>query len=146
MRVNPSDYLGPTGYLYDPKEHVWVAEGGAQVRIGLDRLNVEGFGDIVYIRVAPPGTVVAAGAEIASVEAAKMVGPLRSPVSGRICAVNERAVADPRLIQDDPYGAGWLVEIEPTDWPSDRRRLLGPEAAPAWMDREIERFRSAGWI
>lgn len=144
--MGASEYLGPTGYFYDPDDHVWVAGGGTHVRIGLDRLNVEGLGDIVYLRLAAPGTAVAAGAEVGSIEAGKMVGPLRSPVSGRICAVNESILSDPRLIQHDPYGAGWLVEIEPADWAGEQCRLLGTEAARGWMDREIERYRGAGWI
>jgi glycine cleavage system H protein len=97
-------------------EHEWVSTPDADgiVRIGITSYAQEALGDIVYVSVPAVGTDVAAGQPLGEVESTKSVSDVYAPVSGTVVARNERLDAQPELLNSDPYGAGWLVEIEPT--------------------------------
>jgi glycine cleavage system H protein len=125
---------------YDPDTNLWVAAGGS---IGYDPLGAETTGDIVAISFAPVGTHVARGETLATVEAAKFVGPLSAPVAGTIAAVNDEVLAAPGRINADPLGV-WLVELSGIE-PADLDRLVsGADAITAWFEAAVERFRSEG--
>lgn len=133
---------------YDPETHVWLMPTPAgRVRIGLDSLNVETTGTLAGIGFAEAGTVLRRGESYGSLEAAKFVGPLTSPVSGTVTASNDAVVADPGLVTTDPYGAGWLVELEPADLELELSLLLHSEAdVRAWYAETIADYRSRGLI
>ena len=96
-------------------EHEWVATGGASVRVGITDFAQDALGDIVYVDLPEPGTEVQAGQAFGEVESTKSVSEIYAPVSGTITARNDDLADAPELINTDPYGAGWLVEIEPSD-------------------------------
>jgi glycine cleavage system H protein len=97
-------------------EHEWVAKSsGAAVRVGITHFAQDALGDIVYVQLPEPGTVVAAGDSLGEVESTKSVSEIYAPVSGRIVARNEQLTDAPELLNTEPYGAGWLVEIEPSE-------------------------------
>jgi glycine cleavage system H protein len=95
-------------------EHEWIAvPPGAgvpagEVRIGLSSVAVEALGEIVFVELPEPGTALTAGEPCGEVESTKSVSDLFSPVTGRVAAVNPALADNPALINDDPFGAGWL--------------------------------------
>jgi len=130
---------------YDPGGHFWVSlVGPDRARLGLDALGVETSGTIAQLAFLPAGEVLKRGEPFGSLEAAKFVGPLNSPLSGRVAATNDAVAADPALVERDPYGAGWLVEIDLAD-PGERRDLIsGAEAVSAWFEAEVQDYRLKG--
>ncbi|MEK7327091.1 MAG: glycine cleavage system protein H [Chloroflexota bacterium] len=141
-------YSFPPELYYDRSTHVWArhAPSGATVTIGLDALGLESLGDMAYLSLQAVGFPAQRDESIGSLEAAKMVGDLIAPVSGVIAARNEAVLSDPGLINRDPYGAGWLLQITPSAWERDSAELVhGAELKP-WVEAEIERYRVQGWI
>ncbi len=97
-------------------EHEWLAttESGT-VRIGITQFAQDALGDIVYVDLPEPGTAVQAGESLGEVESTKSVSEIYAPVSGTIAARNEALGDQPELINTDPYGEGWMVEIAPAE-------------------------------
>jgi glycine cleavage system H protein len=112
----------PEELRYTP-EHEWVAPGTPTVRIGITDYAQDALGDIVYVALPDPGTAVEAGQAFGEVESTKSVSEIYAPVAGTVVTRNDRLADEPELINTDPYGAGWLVEIEPTE-PGAPARLL----------------------
>ena len=105
----------PEGLRYTA-EHEWVASGdGARVRVGLTHFAQDALGDIVYVQLPEAGSEVTAGEPLGEVESTKSVSEIYAPVSGTVAAVNPAVGDQPELMNTDPYGAGWLVEITPAD-------------------------------
>jgi glycine cleavage system H protein len=104
-------------------EHEWVAPGDGPVRVGITDFAQDALGDIVYVQLPEPGTDVAAGDAFGEVESTKSVSEIYAPLSGRVTARNEALADSPDLINTDPYGEGWLVELEPGD-PASLSQLL----------------------
>ena len=129
-------------------EGVWVqveasrlplGEGlGVRVRIGLSDYLQQRSGDVAFVEVQPEGTVLAFGDELAVIETIKADISLVSPVTGRVVEVNPAMETAPEVINQDPYGEGWLAVIEASAWESDRARLLAPHAYFLEMKREAE--------
>jgi glycine cleavage system H protein len=108
-------------------EHEWVDGAGDRVRVGITHFAQDSLGDIVYVQLPDEGTAVAAGASLGEVESTKSVSEIYAPISGTVVARNEALADTPELINTDPYGAGWLVEIQPDD-PDAAGRLLDAAA------------------
>jgi glycine cleavage system H protein len=104
-------------------EHEWVRAGGASARVGITDYAQDQLGDIVYVQLPEPGTSVEAGQSMGEVESTKSVSEIYAPVSGTVSARNDKLGDEPELINSDPYGAGWLVEIELRD-PETLEELL----------------------
>ncbi|GAA4449070.1 glycine cleavage system protein GcvH [Phytohabitans houttuyneae] len=97
-------------------EHEWVAGGGGgPVRVGITHFAQDALGDIVYVQLPDPGTAVTAGESFGEVESTKSVSEIYAPLTGTVVARNDKLGEEPEVINTDPYGAGWLVEIEPAD-------------------------------
>ena len=95
------------------KEHEWVQENSATViRMGITDYAQGALGDIVYVQLPKIGDVVVADKVCGEVESTKSVSEIFSPVSGTVVAINESLEAHPEVLNSDPYGAGWLAEIE----------------------------------
>ncbi|MEV6799424.1 glycine cleavage system protein GcvH [Micromonospora rifamycinica] len=109
-------------------EHEWVvgAEGGT-VRVGITHFAQDALGDIVFVQLPDSGAVVAAGESLGEIESTKSVSEIYAPVSGTVTARNEALGDSPEVINSDPYGAGWLVEIAPAD-PAAVDGLLSADA------------------
>ncbi|MCL5965672.1 MAG: glycine cleavage system protein GcvH [Deltaproteobacteria bacterium] len=105
------------------EDHLWVLEMGETARIGLSDYAQEQLGEIISISLAEVGRFSEQGSAIGEVESQKTVVELISPISGTVRAVNDSVVEDPSLINVDPYGKGWLVEIEIGD-PEEIERLM----------------------
>lgn len=109
-------------------EHEWVvgAEGG-NVRVGITQFAQDALGDIVFVQLPDSGAVVEAGESLGEIESTKSVSEIYAPVSGTVAARNEALADTPEVINSDPYGAGWLVEIVPAD-PAAVDGLLSADA------------------
>lgn len=96
------------------KEHEWVAEAAGEntVRVGITDYAQDALGDIVYIQLPKVGDSVTAGTVCGEVESTKSVSEIFAPVSGTIVAVNSDLDSAPEAINSDPYGAGWIAEIQ----------------------------------
>jgi glycine cleavage system H protein len=92
-------------------EHEWLTTGDPAT-IGITASAAEALGDIVYLELPEVGSQVTAGAVCGEVESTKSVSELFSPVTGTVVEVNDAAVADPALVNSDPYGQGWLLRVE----------------------------------
>jgi glycine cleavage system H protein len=90
-----------------------VAPGAGAVRVGITDFAQDALGDIVYVQLPEPGSAVQAGQSLGEVESTKSVSEIYAPLSGKVATRNERLGEEPELINTDPYGDGWLVEIEP---------------------------------
>jgi glycine cleavage system H protein len=98
-------------------EHEWVSEpaSGGGARVGITHFAQDSLGDIVFVQLPEPGTEVTAGEALGEVESTKSVSEIYAPITGRVVARNDDLENDPGVINTDPYGAGWLIEIEPAD-------------------------------
>src|SRR3954452_8730986 len=98
-------------------EHEWIrqSEGSTTVRIGITDFAQEALGDVVYVSLPAIGTAVSGGAAFGEVESTKSVSDIYAPLSGTISARNDALDGAPETINSDPYGEGWLVEIELID-------------------------------
>ena len=117
-------YPDDLGYTH---EHEWVRDADDHLVVGITAYAQEELGDVVYVELPVPGESFAAGDEFGTVESVKAVSPLYVPVSGEILEVNEDLEAQPELINDDPYAAGWMIRLAPSD-PSERDALLDSQA------------------
>ncbi len=123
--------------LYTPGG-VWAQADGNLVRIGLSDFMQQRSGDIAFADVQPEGTVLAAGGEAATIETIKVNIDLNSPVAGSIVRVNPLMETAPEMINQDPYGEGWVCEIETVNWAADQKNLLAPAAYFSQMKQEAE--------
>jgi glycine cleavage system H protein len=120
-----SDY--PEDLKYSA-EHEWVRGGNSTtVRIGITEYAAEQLGDIVFVTLPAVGETIAAGDACGELESTKSVSDVFAPVSGTISAVNPQLEASPEAINTDPYGDGWLFEVE-LDSEADLDELLDADA------------------
>ena len=94
-------------------EHEWVLElGEGRIRVGITDFAQDQLGDVVYVELPTVGAEVAKGAGLAEVESTKSVGDVYAPIAGTVVAVNEALNSSPELINSDPFGEGWIFELE----------------------------------
>ncbi len=106
------------------KEHEWVSKiSPAVCRIGITDYAQSALGDIVYVQLPEVGDLLTAGKVCGEIESTKSVSEIFSPVSGKVVAINGALSANPEVINSDPYGQGWLAEIEVSSVPSE---LMSP--------------------
>jgi glycine cleavage system H protein len=114
-------------------EHEWVRVGDDVVRIGITAFAQDALGDIVYVSLPEPGTEVTAGSSCGEVESTKSVSDIYAPLSGTVTARNTALDGSPELVNSDPYGEGWMFELQPTDG-SAADALLDADAYRASVD------------
>lgn len=95
-------------------EHEWVQVAGESLRLGITSYAQEALGDIVFVTLPAVGTEVTAGQSFGEVESTKSVSDVYAPLAGTITARNEALDAHPELVNSDPYGEGWMVELSPS--------------------------------
>lgn len=128
---------GETGVMGDDKafppdlkysrEHEWARVSGTTMRVGITAYAQEALGDIVYVSLPEVGSQVKAGESFGEVESTKSVSDVYSPASGEVVARNEVLETSPELVNSDPYGEGWLIEVAISD-PSALEDLLDAAA------------------
>ena len=97
------------------KDHEWVRVEGSRVRIGITDYAQDALGDVVFVQVPEAGAAVEAGATISEVESTKSVSEIYAPVTGSVAAVNADLADAPERLNEDPYGEGWICELEVSD-------------------------------
>jgi glycine cleavage system H protein len=102
-------------HLRYSNDHEWVSVEGSRARVGITDYAQDALGDVVYVQVPSVGATVAAGDAFGEVESTKSVSDVYAPVSGTVVAVNSTLADAPETLNSDPYGAGWLCEIEMSD-------------------------------
>ncbi len=103
--------------FYYSEDHEWINStpdnaAGSTVKVGITHVAAERLGEVVFAELPAVGDTVTAGETCGEVESTKSVSDLYSPVTGTVTAVNEDVVASPETINNDPYGEGWLFEVE----------------------------------
>lgn len=109
------------------KEHEWVRVDGSTGTIGITSFAADELGDIVFVEVPEVGADLKQFATFGVVESVKAVSDLFAPVSGKVTEVNERLSTEPELMNNDPFGDGWIARLELTD-PSQIEALLDADA------------------
>lgn len=117
------------------KEHEWVRAEGKKATIGISHFAQEALGDIVYLEIPKTGVNVQYGNEITEIESTKTTSPLYAPLGGKVVAVNEKLKEKPELINQDPYGEGWVVVIEMND-PKEVEKLMTAKEYDAFLQKE----------
>ena len=100
----------PAGLLYG-RSHEWIRVEGEAVVIGITHYAQDQLGEVVYVELPDVGTGVNTGDELGTLESVKAVSEFLTPVGGEVIEVNERLEDNPNLVNEDPYGEGWLVKI-----------------------------------
>lgn len=118
------------------KEHEWArAEEDGTVSVGITEHAQQALGDIVYVELPEVGTQVSAGDEFGSVESVKAVSELFSPIDGEIVQINARLEESPEVVNEDPYGQGWIIRVKPSD-AGALDELMDAAAYDAFVDEE----------
>jgi glycine cleavage system H protein len=130
-----SDAGYPDDLLYH-SEHDWArvegegSDGASEATLGITSYAQDALGEVVFFEAPSVGTHLVQGAPYAEVESVKAVSDVVAPLSGEIVAVNDALADNPQLINEDPYGEGWMVRIVPSD-PSEREALMDADAYSA---------------
>jgi glycine cleavage system H protein len=109
------------------KEHEWIKVDGEAVIIGITNYAQEQLGDVVYVELPEIGSQVTQSETCGTIESVKTVSDLYSPVSGEVLAINEELDDTPELINNEPYGSGWILKIKMQD-PAELEKLLSADA------------------
>ncbi len=104
----------PESYFYT-KSHEWISNEGASVVVGITDYAQTELGDVVYADLPKVGAKITKGSSMFTVESVKAVSDIYAPVDGEITAVNEELKNSPELINQDPFKAGWMVKVTPTE-------------------------------
>jgi glycine cleavage system H protein len=107
--------------------HEWIRVTDGTARVGITDFAQDELGDVVFVELPAEGDAVSQNTEFGVIESIKAVSDLYAPVSGTVAATNERLIDEPELVNEDPFGDGWMLELEDVD-EGDLEALLSPEA------------------
>lgn len=132
----------PEEYYFDLEHDVWIRFDGDVAVLGMTDVAQTRGGKLVSIAFKKPGKVIVRGKSAATIESAKWVGPFPMPFSGEIVETNEAGFKRDILIANkDPYGAGWLVKVRPSNLDAERAHLLTGAAAVEAYKKKIEELQ-----
>jgi glycine cleavage system H protein len=117
------------------QEHEWVRVDGTTARVGITDYAQDALGDVVYVDLPQVGTTVAAMASCCEVESTKSVSEIFSPVSGTVAEINTDLSDTPQMINEDPYGKGWIFAVEMSD-PGEIEGLMDAAAYQGFLGEE----------
>jgi glycine cleavage system H protein len=127
-----------TDRSYSP-DGVWLQDlGDSRIRVGVTDFVQQHSGDVAFASAPKTGTTLAAGDEFAALETVKVNLSLALPISGTVLEVNPALDTSPEVINQDPYGDGWLVVIHAVAWEADRAGLLAPAAYLSAMQGQVQ--------
>ncbi len=129
--VKVEDYEVPEN-LYYHKEYLWASVENGKVKIGVSDFAQKQLRDIVYVELPDVGDTITQNEPFGTLESVKAVSDLIAPVSGTIEAVNEELESKPELLNEDPYGEGWLLIVAPTNLDADLKAIMNFDAAVEW--------------
>ena len=108
------------------ESHEWARTENGTVRVGITDFAQDELGDVVFVELPEEGDAVGMEDAFGVIESIKAVSDIYAPVSGTVTAANETLIDDPELVNEDPYGEGWMIELDPDD-EADLEDLLSPE-------------------
>ena len=116
----------PDDLSYWPEKHVWVRgpEADGTVVVGMTDVAQSLAGKIVVVNLRSLGKTLVRGKSAGTLESGKWVGSIPTPVAGEVVAINQDLARSPATVNEDPYGAGWLIRVKPTNWEGDRETLI----------------------
>ncbi len=126
--------MNPEEFKYH-KEHTWVKRSGKKATVGITDYAQDALGDIVYIDLPELDTQVEMNSEMAEIESTKATSAVIAPVSGTVIEINEKLADSPEIINEDPYGKGWIVVIEISDL-AELDDLLDSEDYERYVEEE----------
>jgi glycine cleavage system H protein len=129
--VKVEDFEVPEN-LYYHKEYLWAKVEGDKVKVGMIDFAQKQLNDIVYVELPSAGDEVTQNEPFGTLESVKAVSDLIAPISGTIESVNEELESKPELLNEDPYGEGWLLIVAPSNLDADLKNILNFDAAVAW--------------
>ncbi len=129
--VKVNDYEVREG-LYYSKEWTWVKLEDGKARIGITDYAQKQLREVVFAELPSVGDEVVKGEPFGTVESVKSVSDLVAPLSGEIVEVNEEVVDNPQIINEDPYGQGWLIVVSPSNLDEDLKTLMNYEESVEW--------------
>ncbi|MEO0137567.1 MAG: glycine cleavage system protein GcvH [candidate division WOR-3 bacterium] len=132
--------------LYYHEEDAWVRiESDGTCTIGMDDFYQKQAGDTTYVDLPFEGDTITQGETCGKIQSSKWVGKFVAPISGEIIAVNHELENDCRLINKDPYGAGWIIKVKPSNLEEELKKLAhGPEALQKFIDDHIAKAQRGG--
>jgi glycine cleavage system H protein len=122
----------PADLMY-ARTHEWIRAEDDGVVVGITHYAQDQLGEVVFVELPEVGTTVDAGEELGTLESVKAVSEFLAPVAGEVLEVNERLVDEPNLVNDDPYGDGWLVKMSGS---VDGDGILDADAYKAFLEQE----------
>lgn len=130
----------PEDLHYFVEKHVWARPDGDLVTVGLTDVAQNLAKTFVSVTLKAVGKKVKKGKSLATAESSKWVGPVPNPVGGEVVEVNDTVASRPSLLNDDPYGDGWIARVRPDDWEADAADLVtggaGVEAYQRFLEAE----------
>jgi glycine cleavage system H protein len=120
--------------LYYTKEHEWMKVENGKCRVGVTDYAQKALHEVVYVDLPNVGKALTQNITFGTVESVKAVSELYSPVSGEVTERNEKLVESPELVNQDPYGAGWIVIVKPSRLPADLQALLNAEGYVRFLE------------
>ncbi len=120
--------------------HIWLKKlDDGKVKVGFDDFGQKLAGKILFVRTVPVGKERPKGKSLGTIETGKYVGALRCPVTGTIVEINPAIKENPGLINDDPYGKGWIAIIDPNNLEEDLKTefVFGEADLKTWMEKEV---------
>lgn len=136
--VKVEDYEVPEN-LYYHKEYLWASVENGKVKIGMSDFAQKQLNDIVYVELPSVGDALTQNEPFGTVESVKAVSDLIAPVSGTIEQVNEELDSRPELLNEDPYGEGWLIILAPTNLEAELKEIMNFDAAVEWHKELIKK-------
>ncbi len=128
------------GISYDIENQMWVRfDDDGSITAGLTDIGQHISGHLLYLRPKKVGDDVPRGKRVAIIESGKYVGPINAPLSGKIIEINPKVHDSAAIVNDDPYGEGWILRIKPSDLDGERENLLEGEAAMKAIRDKLER-------
>lgn len=128
--------MNPENIKYH-KEHTWVKVSGKRATVGITDHAQEALGDIVYIDLPDAEATFEANSELAEIESTKATSSVISPVSGTVIEVNEELVESPEIINEEPYGKGWVAVLEMDD-ASELDELMDSTEYERYLEEEAK--------
>ncbi|MEM3406890.1 MAG: glycine cleavage system protein H [Nitrososphaerota archaeon] len=122
------------------KDHTWAKIEGDKAKVGITDYGQKSAGKIMFVRFRPRGTI-SQSQGIGTIETAKWVGVVKSPVSGEIIEINPKLRDNPSLINESPYEDGWVAIIKLSKFEEDKKNLMTAEEAAKWLKEEISKIK-----
>ena len=125
--VDKFTFTIPTDRLYHP-DGLWIQERDGLLVVGVTDYYQQQSGDVAFAEMAEAGAIVTAGQRLGNIETIKVDNEVAAPLSGTLVEVNDKLTFEAEIINQDPYGDGWLAIIAPADWDTERQALMPPQS------------------